>query len=248
MILDAEVYLGPNLFGPAFDEPGLIAALDEAGVHRAVVCPARPPDYHLGPANDAVATAVRRHPGRLIGFARVDPHQGAAALGELRRGVEQLGLCGVLLHPWEELFAVNDRSVDPLLAYARERRIPVQVAGGYPIVSHAAQIADLAGRFPDVPILASHGGQINISGRGLYDAGQLLRRCPNVYLQTSGVYREDWLEDMAQDLGAARLIFGSGAPYYELGFELERVRRLHLAAAERDAIAGANLARLLAAS
>lgn len=245
MILDAEVYLGPNLFGPSYDRGTLIAALDAAGVARAVVCPARPPEYHLGPANDFVADAARRHPRRLIGFARVDPHQGTAALAELRRGVEQLGLRGLLLHPWEELFAVNDRSIDPLLAYARERRIPVQVAGGFPIVSHAAQIGDLARRFPEVSILATHGGQINISGRGLYEAGEMLRTCPNVYLQTSGVYREDWMEDMARALGAARVVFGSGAPYYDLGFELERVHRLHLPASDRDAIAGTNLARLL---
>jgi predicted TIM-barrel fold metal-dependent hydrolase len=245
MILDAEVYLGSNLFGPSYDDETLIAALDAAGVARAVVCPARPPEYHLGPANDLVADAVRRQPRRLIGFARVDPHQRTAALAELRRGVEQLGLRGLLLHPWEELFPVNDRSVDPLLAYARERRIPVQVAGGFPMVSHAAQIGDLARRFPEVPILATHGGQINISGRGLYEAGKMLRTCPNVYLQTSGVYREDWMEDMARALGAARIVFGSGAPYYDLGFELERVHRLHLPAGDRDAIAGTNLARLL---
>ncbi|HET9000129.1 MAG TPA: hypothetical protein VFP86_10815, partial [bacterium] len=67
----------------------------------------------------------------------------------------------------------------------------------------------------------------------------------NVYLQTSGIYREDWMEDMSQALGAARLVFGSGAPYYDLGFELERIRRLHIPAADREAIAGPNLARLL---
>ncbi len=245
MILDAEVYLGPNLFGPSYDFEALVSALDAAGIARAVICPARPPEYHLGPANDAVADAVRRAPNRLIGFARVDPRQGAAALVELRRNVERLGLRGLMLHPWEESFAINDRLVDPLLAYARRRRIAVQIAGGFPLVSHAAQIADLARRFPEVPILATHGGQINISGRGLYEAGQMLRACPNVFLQTSGVYREDWIEDMARDVGASRIVFGSGAPYYDLGFELERIRRLHLPAADRDAIAGANLARLL---
>lgn len=246
MILDSEIYLGPNLFGPSFDEAALIAALDAAGVARAVVCPARPPDYHLGPANDRVAAATRRIPDRLVGFARVDPHQGPAALVELRRAVEHLGLRGLHLHPWEELFAVNDRLVEPLLTYAQERHLPVQIAGGYPQVSHAAQIADIAGRFPDLRILATHGGQINISGRGLYEAGQLLRRRPNVCLQTSGVYREDWLEDTARELGATRLVFGSGAPYFDLGFELERVRRLHLPDTDREAIAGLNLARLLA--
>ena len=180
-----------------------------------------------------------------MGFARVDPHQGPAALAELRRAVLDLGLRGLLLHPWEELFAANDPSVDPLLGFAQERRLLVQIAGGYPLLSHAVQIADVAGRFPEVSILATHGGQINISGRGLYDAGQMLRRRPNVYLQTSGVYREDWLEDTTRELGAARVVFGSGAPYYDQGFELERIRRLHLPSADRDAIAGLNLSRLL---
>ena len=133
----------------------------------------------------------------------------------------------------EKLFAANDPSVEPLLGFAQERRLLVQIAGGYPLLSHAVQIADVAGRFPEVSILATHGGQINISGRGLYDAGQMLRGRPNVYLQTSGVYREDWLEDTARELGAARVVFGSGAPYYDQGFELERVRRLHLPSGDR---------------
>src|SRR3989442_12393254 len=115
MILDAEVYLGPNLFGPGFDEDTLIDMLDAHGAHRAVVSPARPPDYHLGPANDRVAAAVGRHPDRLVGFARVDPHQGPAALIELRRTIEGLGLRGLLLHPWGELFAVKDPWVEPRL-------------------------------------------------------------------------------------------------------------------------------------
>ena len=57
----------------------MLAALDAAGIERAVACPVKPRGYHLAGANDAVAEAVAEADGRLVGVARVDPLQGDGA-------------------------------------------------------------------------------------------------------------------------------------------------------------------------
>ena len=58
--------------------------------------------------NDFVADCVRRHPDAFLGFASVDPWMGKAAISELRRAVEELGLKGVKFHPTAQAFAPND--------------------------------------------------------------------------------------------------------------------------------------------
>jgi uncharacterized protein len=244
VIVDVFTFLGESLHGYAQTPEQLLARLDEVGVDRAVVCPVKPRDYQLGPENRRLAEAARSS-GRLIWFARIDPLQGAAALAELDRAVTELEARGLFLHPWEETFRISSPEVDPLAARAAELGIPLLVATGYPWVSEAAQVGELARRFPSLQIVMTHGGQINISGLGQADAWQVLRQRPNVSIETSGVYRQDFIEDVARDIGADRILFGSSAPRMDPRLEIERVRSARLPDEDRALMLGGNAERLL---
>ncbi|MDB5076275.1 MAG: uncharacterized protein JWO42_2454 [Chloroflexi bacterium] len=243
MIIDAHVYLGQSLFGYRQDAETLLRRMDQHGIDRAFLCPVKPIGYDLAASNTAVAAAVREHPDRFLGLARVDPWLGEAALAELRRAVETLGLRGLMLHPWEEVIAVNSPLVDPLVAYAAEHALPVLVAGGHPRVSHASQIGDLAGRFPQATMIVTHAAQLNISGRALFDSTLLFTGHGNLLLETSGVYRQDFLMSMVNRIGAHRLVFGSGSPLYDQSFELARARNLPLTSEQMALIMGGSLAQ-----
>jgi len=182
--VDAFTFIGQSLFGSSQTSAELLSKMDAAQIERAIVCPLKPPGYLLGPANDMVADAVAREP-RLVGLARVDPNQEQDALPELDRATRLLGLKGLFLHPWEETFRINGPRVDPILARCAELQIPVVIASGYPWVSEAAQVGDLARRFPAVTLVMTHGGQINISGLGQADALGTLQRHANVCMETS---------------------------------------------------------------
>jgi predicted TIM-barrel fold metal-dependent hydrolase len=242
MVIDAHVYLGQSLYGYSQQVDELLHKMDRLEIDHAILWPVKPRGYNLAESNGAVAAAVRQHPDRFSGIARVDPWQGDAALRELQRGIEELGLRGLLLHPWEELCPVNSPRVDPLVAYAISQAVPVLMAAGHPRVSHASQIGDLADRFPEAALVVTHAGQLNISGRGLYDATLLFTSHRNVWLETSGVYRQDFLEAMVRRIGAERLVFGSGAPRYDQGLELARVRNLALDADQLTLVTGEALA------
>jgi 2,3-dihydroxybenzoate decarboxylase len=54
-------------------------------------------------ANDALAAAIARHPDRYAGFAAVPMQDPDAALVELRRGVKELGLKGVMLNGFSQV-------------------------------------------------------------------------------------------------------------------------------------------------
>jgi uncharacterized protein len=241
--LDCFTFVGQSLFGYGQAAGVLLGRMDAADIQQAIVCPVKPRGYHLAAANDLVAEIVGRE-SRLAGLVRVDPNLQSDALAELNRGIEGLGLRGLFLHPWEETFRVNDPRVDPLLARCSELDVPVLIASGYPWLSEAAQVGDLARRFPAVTIVMTHGGQINISGLGQADALETLRRRPNVSMETSGIYRQDFLLDVASEIGAERVLFGSNSPLMDARLEVARVRWADMPELARAQILGGNARRI----
>jgi predicted TIM-barrel fold metal-dependent hydrolase len=245
MVIDGHVYVGESIQGYGQSVESLLATMAEAGIDRAVICPVKPRTYDLWPENERVASLAQRYPEQLIPFARVDPRLGDRALAELERALGDLGLRGLLLHPFEETFRVTDPRVDPLIASAGDRGVPVIVETGFPWLSEAPQVGNLARRFPQVQVIMTRGGQINISGLGQRNAWQVLSDCPNVSLHTSGVYREDFIEEVIEHFGPERVIFGSSAPIMDARFEVLRVTMAHVSSERKEKVLGENMRRML---
>lgn len=240
MIVDARVYLGQCLFDYGQSLTEIRLSMDRLGIDKAVLVPVKPRDYHLGPMNDLVADAVQRHPDRFMGLCRVDPWQKDIAVMEVQRGFEELGACGLYLDPWEENFQANDEVVAPVLEEARRYDKPVVLNAGHVRVSHPTQIWDLASRFPDLQFVACNGGQINICGILLFEARRMLEACPNIVIETAGTYREDFLEEIATEVGEERVLFASASPVYDQEFEMARVRLAHLSDPQKQKLWGLN--------
>ncbi|HWK80648.1 MAG TPA: amidohydrolase family protein [Thermomicrobiales bacterium] len=243
-MIDVHAHLGDGLFGLSLTVDDLLASMAANGIEHTIVSPLKPITYQFGPANDALAAAVSAHPQQLSGLGRVDPWQGADAVQEAVRCLDDLGLAGLFLHPDEEHFPANDEIVFPLMEILRDRQRPLMLAGGYRGTSHPSQIGDLARQFPDVTIVATHGGQLNISGMLLLDAMRMFQAHPNVLFETSGVYREDFIEDVVTELGVERVLFGSNAPYMDQGFETLRVSLAHCSDDQKRQIGRENAVRV----
>ena len=129
MIVDALVVAGENRFragGLTLAE--LVVAAAAVGIEGLVAAPGRPLDYHLGPANDALAGAARSVEMPVARLGRVDPLDGERAIGEAVRCLDELGCAGLFLHPAEEVFPVRvavacrERGRQPRRAGGRRRR------------------------------------------------------------------------------------------------------------------------------
>ncbi len=119
------------------------------------------------------------------------------------------------------------------------------VAAGYPWVSEGLQVGELARRHAGTAIVATNGAQINISGLGQQDAELALEASPNLFIQTAGVYREDFIEGVVDRFGAGRVLFASGCPSFDPRLEILRVRWApNLDEQARAAILGANAVSL----
>ncbi|GAB3881331.1 hypothetical protein GCM10028802_26380 [Terrabacter terrigena] len=209
----------------------------------AVATAPHPVDHDFDRANRELADAVDAASGRLVGLCRVDPWDGEDALALLERSVNEHGHRGLLLHPAEEHFRINDARLIPLAQLAENLGIPVLVAAGYPWLSEPSQVAQFAGWCPGVPVVMTNGGQFNISGLSQIDAEAALR-LDNVHIQTSGVYREDFLQKVVRTFGVERVMFASAAPYFDLDYERMRVGLLHVAEEERAQIFAGNAQRV----
>jgi predicted TIM-barrel fold metal-dependent hydrolase len=114
------------------------------------------------------------------------------------------------------------------------------------MVAEALQVADLARRFPAVKVVMTNGGQINISGLGQRNAWLALEALDNLFITTSGVYREDFLEEVVTNLGSHKLLFGSQAPIYDQDFELHRVLWAHVGEYIKERVLAGNALSVLA--
>lgn len=242
MTTDALIYLGTSHYGIALDVATALAGMDAVGTATAIVAPMHPTGGKFTPVNDAVIQAALESDSRLVPLCRIDPWDGASGVAELRRAVAG-GARGLFLHPSEEHFRINDALVRPVVNCAAELSLPVMVAAGYHLFAEPLQLGAVAQWAPQIPFIFTNGGQFNISGLAQFDA-ELALRNDNVHVQTSAMYREDFLERVVATFGAERLLYASAAPVFDMTYERGRVDLAHFSDTERALILGGNADRL----
>jgi predicted TIM-barrel fold metal-dependent hydrolase len=244
-MIDANVFIGESLYDNSLSTNTLLEMMKVNSVERAVVRSLKPPDFDFDRANRWIAETQSKY-SNLIGFGRVNPLLKQAPEQALR-AVAEYGLQGIHLHPWEENYQITSEKVDRVIE-ALEGKVPVYVSAGYPVVSHPLQIQDLAGRHTDTIFIVTHGGQQDISGMSFDDALIVARENPNVCFDVSGVYRRDFIEQLVEQAGVHRIVFGSCTPYMDMAFEITRVRSTHLQSEVKDKIFRLNILRILGLS
>jgi predicted TIM-barrel fold metal-dependent hydrolase len=207
-----------------------------AGIGLTVVIPTFTLDSRL--ANRELAAIVRRHEPRLIGFAWIHPKRDRGRVNSLVQEAVHLGLRGIKVHagetmPTREVCTAAERFGLPILVdvYAR---------------AHAVDL--FAPAYPGVTFVVAHLGSFNDDWKAHQTVIDQLVRHPNVYADTSGVRRFDYLVQAVRRAGPAKLLFGSDGPWLHPGLELEKIRLLGLPPSHERLIAGGNALRLLGRS
>jgi predicted TIM-barrel fold metal-dependent hydrolase len=205
-----------------------------AGIDRTVVIPAGQSDYAV--ANAQLARIVARHSGRLIGFASVHAQRDAGRVRSLlRRAVCDGGLRGLKVHGYD---ALPTREVCDAV---RALGIPMLVD----VVGRAYVVELLASQYPEVNFIIPHLGSFLDDWRAQQQVVDQLVRFPNVYADTAGVRRFDYLVQAVRRAGAHKLLFGSDGPWLHPGAELHKVRLLGLPPDQEALVLGGNILRLL---
>jgi predicted TIM-barrel fold metal-dependent hydrolase len=107
-----------------------LAAMDEAGVARGMICAWYDASGPLI-SNDEVAAWVAAHPDRLTGGASVDIRNPRLAVAELRRAVNDLGFRALRIVPWLWGLPPSHRLYYPLFSECIELGIPFMTQVGH---------------------------------------------------------------------------------------------------------------------
>ena len=239
-ILDAHTHIGFNdPDGMRCAPETLLDALEVAGT-RAVVFPMHEPEGYPE-ANDWVREEADRSEGRLVPFARLDPRKDPVAEGE--RSLDA-GALGLKLHPRAEDFAMDEPGVEPIVALAQERSVPLIVHAGRGIPALGRHVVELCRSHPGARVILAHAGICDLAW-----IWRDARELPNLFFDTSWWSASDLLALMSL-VPPGQVLLASDAPYgsptmgavlclrsaLQTGLDEEAVR----------AIAGGQMERLLA--
>jgi uncharacterized protein len=239
MIIDCHCHVGE---GDAMTAPwNTVAPLEPylrraraAGITRTIVFSPFHSNYEQ--ANAQVGRIVAQHPGRLTGFAFVHAVRDAGRIFEMvKRCVMRWRFRGIKLHGYE---AMPTREVCEV---ARAFRLPVLAD----VVGQPSVIEMLASAYPDVNFIVPHLGSFGDDWRAQQQVVDQLARFPNVYGDTSGVRRFDYIVQAVRRAGPGKVLFGSDGPWLHPGLELHKVRLLGLPADQEALILGPNILRLI---
>ncbi len=228
----------------------LAAAAAEMGVSRicllgdVIAFGFHPTPEQIRVINDATIADVRARPDLYVGLCHVNPENPEDfAVGEIERCVRDNGLRGVKL---EATVVCTDPRLDPIMETARRLGVFVLHHAWYQSVrttegeSTPADIANLASRFPDVPIQMAHLGGARV--RGVLD----IRPYANVSVDTSGSQPLGELVEYAvRVIGADRIVYGSDVPGRDFSAQLGRVWGARISDADKRRIFHQNAERLL---
>src|SRR6266481_4981075 len=203
-----------------------------AGIDKTVVFAPFHSDYSH--ANEEVGRIVARYPSRLIGFAFVHAARDAGRIHQMiERAVTHWGFRGIKVHGHD---AMPTREV---CEAARAYRLPMLVD----VVGQPAVVEMLAGQYPDVNFIIPHLGSFRDDWKAHQQVVDQLVRYRNVYADTSGVRRFDYIVEAVRRAGPRKLLFGSDGPWLHPGVEIHKIRLLGLRPQDESLVLGGNAIR-----
>lgn len=227
----------------------LIAVADRLGIERVIVfmgsrLETDPSPEELRRQNDEVLRALEHWRDRAFGFAYVSPRHVEASLSEIDRCIRDGPMVGIKL--WVAR-RCHEPEIDPIIRRAAELKAAIfqhtwiKTDGNLPGESTPMDLAALAARHPDVPLICGHAG-------GNWELGiRTVRASRNVSIDLAGSDPTAGFVEMAvRELGARRVIFGSDAAGRGFASQLGKVLGAEVGGEERRLILADNLRRMLA--
>jgi len=244
IILDAHAHLGeyPGFFINKPDAGSMVEVMDRIGVQAAIVSAnaalRSDPDY----GNEMVLQATRDYPGRILGYVVANPYYAEDLEESLNRYLDEPGMVGIKLHPeLHDDYPLLGPRYEPVWAVAAERHVPVlfhTYFGGDTL----EDIAQLAEKYPEVPLLVGH----MLQDKSLEAMAELANSFPNVYVDLSVPEIFGVTEFFVEALNDIRkLIFGTDFPWGNCHFRVAAVIYARISEQAKRKIMGENMAELL---
>jgi predicted TIM-barrel fold metal-dependent hydrolase len=221
----------------------IVEVMDKAGIDRSIVFAMSTTTQR---SIEMAEQAVAQYPDRLILYAYALPSYERPVLAELEAALAGRLFRGIKIHRGECTLA--EYVIDPVLKLAGRFGVPCLIDA----TGNDAVARRLAETFPETELIFAHMGAYRTTNARVVDAFiKIAEDHRRVRLDLSGVALEAKIGEAVRRLGAGKLVWGTDGPHPQpdlVGYarsELDKVRRLPIAQAEKDDILGGNIARLL---
>lgn len=193
--------------------------------------------------NDEVIQAISHWMDRALGFAYLNPNYLQESLDEIDRCIKDGPLVGIKL--WVAR-RCDDKALDTIVEKVAKlqgaifQHTWVKVGGNLDGESTPMELARLAKRHPDIPLICGHTG-------GDWEHGiRAVRDCPNVSIGTGGSDPTAGFTEMAvRELGPDRIIYGSDIGGRSLSSQLAKIQGADIPDDAKQKILGGNLKKML---
>jgi predicted TIM-barrel fold metal-dependent hydrolase len=251
MIIDVNAYLGHFAFRRLRHNTAaaMLALMDSRKIDKAVVSSASAITYRNAQAgNEELAEEVRGHGDRLIPYAVINPFY-AGWQDDLQICHEQFGMAGLRLYPKWHNYQLSSPCCRELVDAATERGMVISI----PIRVEDNRQRSWLLNVPDVPLeeivelVRAHPKARFILLNGIGYTGSPLGRKDNglpsnyaVELSRLSAVLANELGQLITNLGAERLIFGTGMPFNYPDPALVKLEVLDAGEADKEKIRSQN--------
>lgn len=240
MIVDihghADMY---EAFGWMDPPERVVALMDRAGIDiTCVTTYGEAPSYPYAISN--LVDYVDRFPDRLIGFVRINPGAGKAALDSIEAAAKYPQIKGVKLHPISNLLKPYNPLCVAVMKKAAELDLPVFIHCGDKVAAQPWQIGLGAQECPDTTIICHMGGFFHGE-----EAIRMAKKNPNIYLDTSSIPYPHIIAKAIHELGAERIVFATDNPAGDPVSDLQKILNLNLDKQTQEQILWKNSAKIL---
>lgn len=227
----------------------MLEMLDATGVDAAVI-----QSYDtLG--HEIVAKAQEESGGRLLGLAGMSPKSGAEGIRGLDHAISKLKLKGASIAPYANGMRADDQHYYPVYRKCADLGVPINIHASTNLLQgvrndcgHPSHIDQVAVDFPDLVIIAHHGGW-----PWVLEMMSIALRHPNLYVSPSGMRPRHfdkpgggWLPliQFGDTVLRDRILWGSNWPMLPIRRSRDEIAALPLREESRAAWLGGNAARL----
>ena len=242
MIVDAHVHMGKfqGLLNVEATADFIIEMSEQAGIDVVAVTHITALFYDMYEGNRLLAEALRRYPGRMLGWATISSaNYGQGAIDEMRRCVEEDGMVGLKIY---------SSLASPISEPAALRVFEAAAAMGLPILAHSDPWAceAVCRELPEAKLIMAHMGN-TVSARGDWNrAIDAAVRHSNLILDISGSsHVAGFVEAAVEAVGPQRVMFGSDLPIFDQRVQMAKVTGATLSEEAKALILGGNAARIL---
>lgn len=256
MIVDVNAYLGHFAFRRLRHNAAasLLTLMDAKGIDKAVVSSAAAITYrNAQTGNEELAAEIAGHRDRLIPLAVVNPSY-AGWRDDLKICHEQFGVAGLRLYPKWHNYELSNPCCRELADAATARglviSIPIRVEDNrqrswllnVPDVP-LGEIVQLVKACPDARFILLNG--LGYTGSPLGQNGNGLPANYAIEISRLSALLADEFEQLIANLGAERLMFGTGMPFNYPDPALLKLEVLNVGNADKEKIRSQNAAAWL---